>query len=128
MKSSRRRSSYAAITAITAKIAPKAFPAILARYDTKPSFEKGSGRLQLADWITQAEHPLTSRVMANRIWQWHFGEGLRAHADNFGKMGEPPTHPELLDYLAKRFVESGLVDQGHAPHADAVKRLSNGQR
>ncbi len=86
--------------------APKAFPAILTTFDTKPNFS-GSGRLQLAEWLTQPEHPLTSRVMTNRIWQWHFGEGLVRTPDNFGKMGEKPTHPELLDFLAREFVKSG---------------------
>lgn len=86
--------------------APKAFPAILSRYDTKPEFT-GSGRLQFATWLTQPEHPLTSRVMVNRIWQWHFGEGLVRTPDNFGKMGESPTHPALLDYLAQQFIASG---------------------
>ena len=87
--------------------APKGFPKILIAQTVPVPVASGSGRLQLAAWITQPGHPLTARVMANRIWQWHFGEGIVRTPDNFGKMGEPPTHPELLDYLARRFVESG---------------------
>jgi hypothetical protein len=61
----------------------------------------------LADWIASADNPLTARVMANRIWQHHFGEGIVRTPNNYGKLGTPPTHSELLDYLAHRFVESG---------------------
>jgi Protein of unknown function (DUF1553)/Protein of unknown function (DUF1549)/Planctomycete cytochrome C len=87
--------------------APKAFPKILTVSATQPEITSGSGRQRLAEWLARPEHPLTARVMVNRIWQWHFGEGIVRTPDNFGKMGERPTHPELLDYLAGRFVESG---------------------
>ena len=64
-------------------------------------------RLAFAKWLTHPRHPLTARVMVNRIWQHHFGTGIVKSAGNFGKMGTPPTHPELLDWLATEFVESG---------------------
>ncbi len=68
---------------------------------------KQSGRLELARWMISAENPLTSRVIVNRLWRWHFGRGIVPTPDNFGGLGERPTHPKLLDHLARRFVESG---------------------
>lgn len=87
------------------EVAPRKFPRVLAGDDQKPITE-GSGRLQLAKWLTSPENPLTARVMVNRIWQHHFGEGIVRTPNNYGKLGIPPTHPELLDHLAHRFIQS----------------------
>src|SRR5439155_4600117 len=87
------------------EMAPRHFLSILGG-DGK-LFTKGSGRLELAEAVASRDNPLTARVMANRIWQHHFGRGLVRSASNFGKLGEPPTHPELLDHLATRFIQSG---------------------
>jgi hypothetical protein len=85
---------------------PRRFPRILAG-DAQTPVTEGSGRLQLANWIASPTNQLTARVMVNRIWQHHFGEGIVRTPNNFGKLGTPPTHPDLLDYLAHRFIESG---------------------
>lgn len=69
--------------------------------------EAKSGRLQLAEVIVDSKNPLTARVMANRIWQHLFGRGIVGTVDNFGRLGDQPTHPELLDYLATQFVRDG---------------------
>jgi mono/diheme cytochrome c family protein len=88
-----------------AEEAPHRFLAILGG-EGHP-FTKGSGRLEMAEAIASKDNPLTARVMVNRIWQHHFGRGLVRTASNFGALGERPTHPELLDHLATRFVRSG---------------------
>jgi len=66
-----------------------------------------SGRLELARWISSAKNPLTPRVIVNRLWRWHFGRGIVATPDNFGGLGEEPSHPKLLDHLASLFINSG---------------------
>ena len=88
------------------KVVPRGFPKILTT-EGEIKIAVGSGRLQLADWLTRPENPLPARVMVNRIWQHHFGEGLVRTPSDFGERGERPTHPELLDFLAAKFVESG---------------------
>ena len=85
---------------------PRHFPAILGGNEL-PKDSASSGRLQLAEWITDPKNPLTARVMVNRIWQFHFGRGIVQTPNDFGTRGQAPTHPELLDFLATRFVDSG---------------------
>lgn len=87
--------------------APRRFPRVFSSSES-PALDAGaSGRLQLAQWLTDPAHPLTARVIANRLWVWHFGQGLVRTPDNFGLLGERPTNGPLLDYLALRLVESG---------------------
>jgi mono/diheme cytochrome c family protein len=86
--------------------ATRRFLSILSSTEPAP-FSQGSGRLELARAIVDKDNPLTARVMVNRIWEHHFGRGLVATPSNFGALGEPPSHPELLDYLASRFVALG---------------------
>jgi hypothetical protein len=85
---------------------PRQFLAVLAPGEPRP-FTRGSGRLELAQAIADPRNPLTARVMVNRVWMHHFGRGLVATPSDFGTRAEPPSHPELLDWLARRFIEDG---------------------
>ena len=87
---------------------PRGFPKVLNLHLTPPTVgPKQSGRLELAQWLCDPKHPLTARVMVNRIWQAHFGEGLVRTPSNFGLKGEAPDNPALLDFLAQEFIRGG---------------------
>jgi cytochrome c553 len=88
------------------KVVKRRLPLALAGADQTPWPENASGRLRLARWLVSPDHPLTARVIANRVWRWHFGAPL-CSADNFGLLGQRPTHPGLLDWLALRLMDEG---------------------
>ena len=85
------------------KLVPRHFLTVIAG-DDPPPFLQGSGRLELAEAMVSPDNPLTARVIVNRIWQQYFGRGIVASASNFGALGERPTHPQLLDWLASRLI------------------------
>ncbi len=88
-------------------VVPRGFLGVLEIPGQPKVNPKQSGRLELAEWLTSGRNPLTPRVMANRVWQHLFGQGLVKSVDNFGVTGDQPSHPELLDHLAQRFVGEG---------------------
>jgi hypothetical protein len=87
--------------------APRSYLTAIERLISHKPARTGSGRRRVAELIANPENPLTARVMANRIWHYLFGSGIVRTVDNFGNLGEPPSHPELLDYLARRLIDSG---------------------
>lgn len=113
---------------------PRAFIEVLAK-PGRPAFTRGSGRLEMAEAIASRDNPLTARVWVNRVWAYHFGAPLVRTPSDFGLKSDPPTHPELLDYLAARFMKEGwstkqlhrlimrssAYQQGNADRAAAVQ-------
>jgi hypothetical protein len=87
-------------------IAPRKFLTVLSSGDDKP-FKDGSGRLELAQRIASRDNPLTARVIVNRVWQWHFGQAIVRTVSDFGTRSEPPTHPEMLDWMSTWFMDNG---------------------
>ncbi|RYD23936.1 MAG: DUF1553 domain-containing protein [Verrucomicrobiaceae bacterium] len=88
-------------------VVPRGFPTTFTVPDAPSVNPAQSGRLELAQWLTSPKNPLTPRVAANRVWQHLFGEGIVTTVDNFGVKGDVPSHPELLDHLAGRFIDNG---------------------
>ena len=96
------RGSYASLGPKVARRLPRFFAG-----EAQPPIREESGRRELARWVASAKNPLTARVIVNRVWQWHFGDGLVRTPSNFGMRSEAPSHPKLLDWLAARFVDDG---------------------
>jgi len=89
------------------KTVKRGFPEVFVSANKHQIASKSSGRLELAQWLTDPQHPLTARVFVNRIWRWHFGQALQPTTDNFGNLGEQPINQPLLDHLAKTFIDNG---------------------
>ncbi|MFN0125068.1 MAG: DUF1549 and DUF1553 domain-containing protein [Verrucomicrobiales bacterium] len=104
---------------------PRRWLEVLSTSERQP-FRRGSGRLELAQAIASPDNPLTARVLVNRVWQHHFGTGLVKTSSDFGLRAEAPSHPELLDWLARRFVDGGwkLKDLHRLILSSAVYQLS----
>jgi len=90
-----------------AKVGPRPLGILLPEGAPEDPIDVEKPRLKLSTWITDPSNPLTSRVMVNRVWQYHFGRGLVYTPNDFGRMGTPPTNPALLDYLADQFIANG---------------------
>lgn len=89
------------------KTVARGFPEVFISANNHQIDVKSSGRLELAQWLTDPQHPLTARVFVNRVWRWHFGQALQPTTDNFGNLGEQPINQPLLDHLAKTFIDNG---------------------
>lgn len=89
------------------EMVPRQVPVVLNQQSSDPFPKDQSGRLKFAGWLVNRDHPLTSRVIVNRIWRWHFGKGIVATPDNFGKLGAKPTNQPLLDWMAANLMEQG---------------------
>ncbi|HIN53342.1 MAG TPA: DUF1553 domain-containing protein, partial [Planctomycetes bacterium] len=89
------------------KTVERGFPQVFISANNHQIDAKSSGRLELAQWLTDPQHPLTARVIVNRVWRWHFGQALQPTTDNFGTLGEQPINQPLLDHLAKTFIDNG---------------------
>jgi len=89
------------------KVVQRRMPTVLAGPSLPQFTDRASGRQQLAEWLVDHRNTVTARVIVNRIWRWHFGRGLVPSTDNFGVLGEAPSHPKLLDWLARWFIEEG---------------------
>jgi hypothetical protein len=96
------RGSYTRLGPVVPRGMPKFFAG-----DKQPTITVGSGRRELATWVASRDNPLTARVIVNRVWQGHFGKGLVRTPNNFGMLSERPSHPELLDWMARTFIEDG---------------------
>lgn len=107
MRNSAARSSFVMLRGDHNRPGAEVTPAALRVVQSGSGDQAGTNRSALAEWLTEPNHPLTARVIVNRVWQFHFGEGLVRSASDFGKMGDEPTHPALLDWLATELPRQG---------------------